>query len=317
MMSGCQILVIRLGAMGDVIHALPAVASLKQSFPGCKLSWAIEPKWRYLLSDNPCVDEIIEVDRGNLRALLGLRSRLRKGGFDVAVDFQGLIKSALVASFARPEKIYGFDRLCVRERLASLFYSRSVKPVSAHVVDRNLELAAAAGASNALRLFPLPAGEPTGKLPSGAFVLANPLAGWESKQWPVEYYDELAARLQRECGLPLVVNGQDRIDIPGTWSDVSGLPGLVYATRRAVAVVGVDSGPMHLAAAMGKPGVAIFGPTDPGRNGPYGDSITVLRSEAAATTYKRHASIHPAMRAVTPEQVMNALKARLTQASKS
>jgi heptosyltransferase-1 len=302
--------------MGDIIHALPAVASLKQSFPGCKLSWAVETKWRYLLSDNPCVDEVVDVDRREFAAWLALRRRLRHGEFDFAVDFQGLFKSALVASFARPEKIYGFHRSCVRERIASLFYSTTVKPTSAHVVDRNLELAAAAGASSSVRLFPIPAGRAEGQLPSGAFVLANPLAGWESKQWPLDYYAALADRLQHDCGLHLVINGSARIDLPGTWSHVSGLPGLVYATRRAVAVVGVDSGPMHLAAVMGKPGVAIFGPTDPARNGPYGDTFTILRSHLAATTYKRGAKIDEGMRAVTPDQVTNALKLRLPQAAK-
>ena len=316
-MTGCRILVVRLGSMGDIIHTLPAVASLKQSFPGCKLSWAIETRWRYLLSDNPCVDDVIDVDRRNLRALLALRRRLRDGKFDFAVDFQGLIKSAMVAAFARPDKIYGFDRSSVREKLASLFYSGTLKPASVHIVDRNLELVAAAGANNSVRLFPLPAGRANNPLPSGGFVLANPLAGWESKQWPLDHYAELGARLQGECGLQLVINGPDRIDIPGTWSDVSGVPGLVYATRRALAVVGVDSGPMHLAAAMGKPGVAIFGPTDPARNGPYGDTITVLRSVAASTTYKRGGSIDPAMCAVTPGQVMNALKERLALATHS
>src|SRR5688572_18590709 len=122
-MTGCRILIVRLGAMGDIIHSLPAVASLKQGFPGCKLSWAVETKWRYLLSDNPCVDEVVDVDRRGLGAWLALRGRLRHRRFDFAVDFQGLFKSALVASFGRPEKIYGFHRSCVREKIASLFYS--------------------------------------------------------------------------------------------------------------------------------------------------------------------------------------------------
>ena len=115
-----RILVVRLGAMGDIIHTLPAAASLKQSYPGCTLAWAVESKWRYLLSDNPCVDEIIDVDRNSLGGLAALRRRLLAGRFDFAADFQGLIKSALVASAGRPEKIYGFDRSCVREKLATM-----------------------------------------------------------------------------------------------------------------------------------------------------------------------------------------------------
>jgi heptosyltransferase-1 len=315
-MSGSRILVVRLGAMGDIIHALPAVASLKQAFPGSTLVWAVESKWRYLLRDNPSVDEVVEVDRHNFRAVYTLWRRLREKRFDIAVDFQGLIKSALVASFGRPDKIYGYDRSSAREKLACLFYSGVVKPSAVHVVDRNLQLAATAGASSLLKLFPLPAGEPQGELPSTPFVLANPLAGWESKQWPIEYYSDLAARLQRELDLQLVVNGADTIHVHGAWPHASGISGVVHATRRALAVVGVDSGPMHLAAALGRPGVAIFGPTDPARNGPYGDSITVLRAPDATTTYKRGTNIDPSMRAITPERVMHALKQRLVQAVK-
>jgi heptosyltransferase-1 len=316
-MSSCRILVVRLGAMGDIIHTLPAVASLKQAFAGSKLVWALESKWRYLLHDNPSVDEVVEIDRRNVRAILAVRRRLRETKFDIAVDFQGLIKSALVASFGRPEKIYGYDRSSAREKLACLFYSGVVKPSAVHVVDRNLELAAAVGASGSLKLFPLPPGEPQGKLPPTPFVLASPFAGWQAKQWPLAYYEELASRLQRELDIQLVVNAADAVHVPGAWPHASGIRGLVYATRRALAVVGVDSGPMHLAAALGKPGVAIFGPTDPARNGPYGGSITVLRASEAKTTYKRAATVDESMRAIIPEQVMSALKQRIVQAANS
>jgi heptosyltransferase-1 len=316
-MNECRILVVRLGAMGDIIHTLPAVASLKQSFPGCRLSWVVEGKWRYLLSANPTIDDVIELNRRNLQSWFSLRQQLLAGKFDFAVDFQGLIKSAMVASLARADKIYGFDRSSVREKLASLVYSRSAKPSSPHVVDRNLELAASAGAKNSVRLFPLPSGEPEGDLPPGDFILASPLAGWESKQWPLEHYAELACSLRAQCGLPLVINGAHHIDVRGAHSHASGLPGLVHATRRALAVIGIDSGPMHLAAALGKPGVAIFGPTDPARNGPYGGSVTVLRSASAETTYKRNTGIAAEMRSVTPDQVLSSLKARITQAAKS
>jgi heptosyltransferase I len=316
-MTGCRILVVRLGAMGDIIHTLPAVASLKQGFPGCTITWAVESKWRYLLADNPSVDEVIPVDRHSVRAVLALRRRLHDRRFDIGIDFQGLIKSAVVASFGRPDKIYGYDRSSAREKIACLFYSGVVKPSAVHIVDRNLELAAAAGASSSVKFFSLPPGEPQGQLPPVPFVLANPFAGWESKQWPIDCYAELAARLQRELDVQLVINAAQKIDVPGAWPHASGIRGLVYATRRALAVVGVDSGPMHLAAALGKPGVAIFGPTDPARNGPYGDSITVLRAPDATTTYKRTGTIDESMRRITPEQVVSALKLRIAQAAKS
>jgi len=138
-------------------------------------------------------------------------------------------------------------------------------------------------------------------------VLASPLAGWGSKQWPLEMFAEVARLLD----LPLVVNGppeaaETLARIRGAHVHVSGLAGLIDATRRAHAVIGVDSGPMHLAAALSKPGVAIFGPTDPARNGPYGGSLRVLRSSSAVTTYKRRDD-DGWMREITPAAVVEAL----------
>jgi heptosyltransferase-1 len=217
-----------------------------------------------------------------------------------------------VAASARPDRIFGFHRSQVREGLAALFYSHSVRVHSAHVVDQNLELIKASGASNVVRSFHIPEGQPEGTLPERDFVLASPNAGWAGKQWPLENYTELARMLDREHGLDLVLNvSGETPPVPGTHTHVSGLPGLIHATRRAVAVLGLDSGPMHLAAALGKAGVAIFGPTDPARNGPYGTSIAVLRSPNAQTTYKRSAEIHPSMRDITPLKVFQSLKACL------
>jgi heptosyltransferase I len=299
--------------MGDIVHALPAVSTLKHNYPGWRLTWAVEPRWAPLLDGNPFVDRLVLIRRDSAAAFRESWRALRSERYDFAVDFQGLIKSALTATFARPKQIFGFHQSQIRERAAGLFYSRKITSQAAHVVDRNLELAASAGATAALKKFWLPAGTPEGDLPAGDFVLASPLAGWTSKQWPIEYYRSLGARLHKELGLPLVLNGP-----PGSGLDhISGLPGLLDATRRAVAVVGVDSGPLHLAAAMGKPGVAIFGPTDPARNGPYGDTIQVLRAPSAATTYKRGASIDPAMQAITPDTVFDSLKTVLCSSSPS
>jgi heptosyltransferase I len=299
-----RLLVVRLGAMGDIIHALPAVASLKHSYPGWKLVWAVEPKWASLLEENPFVDELIPVRRDTFPGLMATRRDLRAERFDFAVDFQGLIKSALVATVARPGRIFGFHQMQTRERAAGLFYSNKTLSQALHAVERNLDLAAAAGAVSTIRNFHLPAGRPEGELPPGPFVLASPLAGWGAKQWPMEHYQELAGRLREEFGIPLVLNGPPGSGLP----HISGLPGLIHATRCAAAVVGVDSGPIHMAAALGRPGVAIFGPTDPARNGPYGDTIRVLRSPVATTTYKRTAAIDQSMHSVSPAEVLDALK---------
>jgi heptosyltransferase I len=315
-MKGPRILVVRLGSMGDVIAALPAVASLKQSLPQSRITWVIEPRWAVLLEGNPHVDAVIQFDRRTFEGWRIAWRELRRERFDLAVDFQGLVKSALLATVARPERIFGFTADYAREAPASWFYSDKVSIRLYHAVERNLDLAAAAGASRIVRAFALPFGEPEGELPAGDFVLASPLAGWGAKQWPLESYRDLARLLRSEFGVTLVLNAPRRIEVEGAWTHVSTIPGLIHATRRAAAVVGIDSGPTHLAAALGKPGVAIYGPTDPARHGPYGETIQVLRISDAVTSYRRSAEPDPSMRAIGAEQVLNALAGKLSQASK-
>jgi heptosyltransferase-1 len=314
-MSPFRILVVRLSSMGDVIHTLPAAATLKHSFPHSRLTWIIRPRWMPLLESNPYIDEVIPLERSISAGLAGAR-RLRAGHFDLAIDFQGLIQTALLAAAARPDKLVGFDRARVRERPASWFYSSGIQTRAEHAVDRNLELAAGAGATNLLRTFPLPPGAPEGSLPAGKFALASPLAGWGAKQWPMEYWTELA----RELDFPLVVNGPADAapllqQIRGAHVHLSGIGGLIDATRRAHAVVGVDSGPLHLAAALLKPGAAIYGPTNPGRHGPYGGSFRVLRAPDAVTSYSRGVDPDESMRAITPSMVAAALMAALESKS--
>lgn len=312
--GGPRILAVRLGAMGDIIQCLPAVASLKHGIPKSHVTWVVEPRWAPLLADNPYLDRVVLFDRRSLTGLPAAWREARAQRYDIAVDFQGLVKSALVASAARPERLVGLHRTLVRERIAAWFYSVNVASKAEHVVDRYLDLASAAGASSLIRSFPLPAGRPEGSLPSGPFVLASPMAGWAAKQWPLEYYSELGRLLFSETGCTLVLNAPSPIEARHTHAHVSGLPGLIDATRRAVAVVGVDSGPLHLAAALGKPGVAIFGPTDPARNGPRGGAITVLRSPLALTSYKRNHS-GEAMRAIRPRTVLEVLQSVLASIS--
>jgi heptosyltransferase-1 len=299
--KAADILVVRLGAMGDIIHTVPAVAALKQNHPDSCLTWLVEPQWMPLLEDNPFVDRILPLRRSTLSGLLETWRELRLHTYDLAIDFQGLIKSALSARASGARRVHGFHESLVRERAAAFFYTDRTFSPSTHVVDQAMDLARTAANE---RIFPLPQGCPEGDLPPGDFVLASPLAGWRSKQWPMEYYEKLGERLN-QAGIPLILNGPPDSNLPHR----SGLPGLIHATRRALAVVGVDSGPLHLAAALGKPGAAIFGPTDPARNGPYGDSIRVLRAPAAATTYKRGATIDESMRQITPDQVFESLMA--------
>ena len=311
-----RILVVRLSSMGDIIHTLPAVATLKHSFGTSRLSWIIDARWQDLLERNPFVDEVIPLRRQSLPGIWEACGRLRRERFDLAVDFQGLMKSAAVALAARADRVAGYHQSQLREPVAGLAYSLKARVSAPHVVDRHLELVRACGANSVVTAFPLPAGQPEGALPSGPFVLACPWGGWPGKQWPLENYSEVGKRLEQALGLPLVVNGPPAaasvlLPLAHVRVHVSGLGGLIDATRRSVAVLGIDSGPAHLAAALNKPGVVIYGPTCPQRNGPYGGSLQVLRSPNARTTYKRRKSPDPSMLEITPVAVFEALREQL------
>jgi heptosyltransferase-1 len=306
-----SILIVRLGAMGDILHALPALNSLRLSFPGHSIYWVVASKWSPLLEGNPGITTLIPFERHGFHKVIDAWRQLRPLRPERALDFQGLIQSALVGRASRPRAFFGFSRTAARERLASLFYTHPVTPSSVHVVDRNLELAHAAGATHAASLPWIPLGRPEGELPGEPFVLCNPFAGWTGKQWPIDRYDVLA-RLLEPHGLRLVLNVpiERAVEVSGlrhVHIYHSSLYGLIDATRRATAVVGLDSGPLHLAAALQKPGVALFGPTDPTRNGPYQGRISVIRPECVATTYRRDNTIHPSMAAIAVDRVLDAL----------
>lgn len=308
-----RILVVRLGAMGDVIHVLPAVASLRRSFPQANLTWLIEPRWAPLVTG---VDEVIEVDRRRYESIRAAVWRLRGHAWDWAIDFQGLLKSAVAARVSGARRVTGYDYPLLRERWAGWCYTERIAAPGEHIVDRHLHLVQACGARSICREFPLPPGSPEGRLPEEPFVLASPFAGWKSKEWPLDYYARLAELLRRRNGCALVLNGHEKAAaalrrVAGVTVHISSIAGLIDATRRARAVLGVDSGPLHLAAALGKPGVALFGPTDPARNGPYGGTLRVLRDPAAVTSYKRRDRIDPSMAALTPERAAAALEESL------
>lgn len=308
-----RILVVRLGAMGDVIHTLPAVATLRASFPQAHIAWVIEPRWMPLVEGNPAVNECIPFERRSWSGLRAAWAALRRYPFELAVDFQGLLKSALTARAAGARRIAGYDWSQLREPAAGLLYSERRRVEAAHIVDRHLELARACGASCRRVEFALPEGALEAELPQGGFVLASPFAGWPAKEWPLDRYEALGALLERRAGLPLVLSGRpqelERLRaIKHTIPYICSLTGLIAATRLATAVVGVDSGPLHLAAALAKPGVALYGPTDPARNGPYGGSIRVLRSAGAVTSYQRKRVPDPSMLAIEPAMVFEALE---------
>jgi heptosyltransferase I len=310
-MSSGSILVIRLSALGDIIHTLPAVTTLKKSFPEKRIAWLVAPRWIPLLEGNPYIDEIIPLDRRNVPHALETLRRVRALQAELAFDFQGLFQSALAGRLGRPKALFGFAKTVAREPFAAALYTHSIAVRGPHRVERAVQLAEAAGASKPDFSAWVPHGTPEGELPSHPFVLTNPFAGWAGKEWPLESYATLAELLGNK-GLKLVANvteaqANQLKQLKNVAIHVSGLQGLLDATRRATAVVGLDSGPLHLAAALRKPGVGLYGPTDPALTGPFGGSMTVLRAGDVETTYKRHGEIHDSMREIRPEQVAEAL----------
>ena len=306
-----KILVVRLGAMGDILHTMPAVQRLRDLWPKAEITWVLEPKWMPLLHGTTLADHLLPLDRRSPLSVWIAAKWLRRWQPDLAIDFQGLIKSALTALVSGAGRRIGFSDTQLREREAGVFYTEAFTAQSAHVVARNLELVSSLGIAQSNATLRGPAGFPEGKLPEGDFVLAAPYAGWKSKQWPIERYIEIGKRLDQTFGYKLVLNVMPANEIPPSeflWRHESGIDGLIHATRRARAVLGLDSGPLHLAALLGKPGVALFGPTDPARNGPYGASIRVLRTYGAVTTYKRGTELDDSMLQLDTDRVWTSLE---------
>ncbi len=336
-----RILIVRLGAMGDVLHGLPVAAALRRAYPAAHLGWIIEPRWTDLLCAagearnaprsplKPLVDTVYEVDTRALRsgsrwawrqAANTLRS-IRAAKYEVTLDLQGSMKSGVLAWLSGAREVVGFAR--TREAPAMMFYDRALKVSAEHVVDQNLQLAVAVAGN----LAPAPVELP---LDRGAdawcelelrkhgrfdYALLSPGVGWGAKRWPAERYGEVAGNLAAQ-GLWSFINagpGEETLAREvqaasgGTAIVVSCAVGLLLAlTRRAKIFIGGDSGPMHLAATLGVPVVAIFGPTDPARNGPYGTRAKVLRSSQSRTSYSHVAAREPGLMAITVDQVVEA-----------
>ena len=363
-MAIARILIVRLGSMGDVIHALPAAAALRALFPQARIGWAIEEHWAELLCsrprdlsaprprspEEPLVDQIHIIDTrgwrirpfcgGTRREVLAAMRELRQTNYDVAIDFQGAWKSGVIALASRAPVRIGFD--APRERAARLFYTRRVRGQGEHIVEQNVSLLAAlvplAGDGPAtVREIALPQPPPAPELPGDeaqerwadeelarhgwtqrGFAIINPGAGWAAKCWPAENYAEVARGLA-ESGIPSIVNfgpGEEAlaraVETASRGAAVAGgrysLSELIALTRRARLFVGGDTGPMHLAAALHVPVVAIFGPTDPARNGPYATEAVVLRSPESVTNHSRRAPRDTAMLAIAPAAVLGAAR---------
>lgn len=330
-----RVLAVRLGAIGDVVNALVLATALKEASPDSYLGWVVHPLVEPLVRGHPCVDRVHVLERGRgVRGFLALARELRRERYDVALDLQRLAKSALLARLSGAPRVLGHDRARTKE-LAWLWTNERLAPGEggAHMLTQYLAFARRLGArAEAPRhAFPSDAAAEAraaalvGEL-GGAPVLVNLGASKPANRWAPERFGALAAALARDGQVVCLTGGPgDRGAAerarPAAGAAVRDLVGatslreLVALTARARLFVGCDTGPMHLAAALGVPVVALFGPADPARTGPYGAGHVVLReSPPCAPCGKKSCPLprHACMEDLTLERVLAAVRARLS-----
>ncbi len=339
-----KILIVRLGSLGDIIHALPAQQLLHHCLPHTEIHWLTESAYVPLLEAAPGVTRVWVAGlrkwswQSSTKPFLHLMRALRREHFDLAFDFQGLVKSAIVARVSGARMVAGFGAELTRERLASSFYSREAVTQPGeklHVVDLNLRLAHQPGCTNgAGPIIPLRIPDASIRLVREKLakqgihrpVLLNPGAGWVTKVWPINQYAALAVRIQQELGIPVVLTygpGEERVveafQQAGTnvFSFPTSIMELAALCRESRLMVAGDTGPLHLAVALRTPTVAIMGPSAVWRNGPYTDAdIVVKRQLPCSDCYKRTCDKFICMD-IPVEQVFAAVRERLRAVEQS
>jgi lipopolysaccharide heptosyltransferase I len=337
-----RFLVIRLSSIGDIVHALPAVSALGRTYPQAEIHWVVETRYAVLLEGNPYVREALKLDTLGWRrhglsaatledALRGILA-LRAVSYDVAIDFQGLWKSGFIAWLSRARERLGLAEFWLREPSAAVFYTERVSPVGrSHAIDHYLALAEHLGAREEQREFPLPHTAEDDRhverqlalLEIQDFIIVNPGGGWKAKRWAPEDYAELIRDLETRLPWKILLTGSP--DEGELISEILRLAGAKQAryfpstlvqfialARRAKLLVGGDTGPLHLAAAVGTPLVAIHGPTDAARVGPFCGSDIALRGPGPIDHTRRGAN--PSYIAgVSVESVVRAIEERLAR----
>ncbi|MEO8725813.1 MAG: glycosyltransferase family 9 protein [Acidobacteriaceae bacterium] len=343
-----RVLIVRLSAMGDILHALPAVSALRAAQPQLEIGWLVEERWLPLLRSRPNAAPLSHLPRSNAQPLVDfihcsnlalwrrswlssatrsglaqLIRELRAQHYDAVIDFQGALRSGFLARLtcAHDIDIYGEDS--PREWIARYLFSHRVRTTGSHVIEQDLELASAFAAT------PLPYTPPLlphddearqwsrKQMHERPLVLMNPGAGWGAKCWPAERYGRVAQALFA-MGLTVLVNAgpaerglanQVATESAGAARVVEPtLQQLIELTRLSALFIGGDTGPLHLAAALEVPTVAIFGPTDPARNGPFANRAVILRSHRSQRNHARKSAPEAGLLTITPAEVLAAAR---------
>lgn len=339
-----RILIVRLSALGDIVHALPVLNALRKQFPDAEIDWLVEENYAATLalaaglhrriivraSANVSSGDVVSFAStgGYFRAMSFLRSQ----HYDAALDLQGLLKSATWARASGAKRVIGFDRDDLREPLAASLYSETVKPdVSGHVIRKNLSILRAFGVEPgpAELLLQPPASAAMIKAiqtagGSNGYIVINPGAAWPNKCWPPDRFGAVATALRDRTGLhSLVTWGPKERALAESVSQASAgaaapapptsISDLAALMRSAALAISGDTGPLHIAAAVGTPIVGLFGPTRPERNGPWEPRDEVIsRSDTCVCHHKRQCLRGaPCINEIKVEQVIAAAERRL------
>jgi 3-deoxy-D-manno-octulosonic-acid transferase/heptosyltransferase-1 len=330
-----NILIVKLSAIGDVIHTLPSLAALRRLYPDAHITWVIEEAAAGLIKNHPCLDEVLVSRRKKwIRDIRGLQfgstvkeinsfiKTLRQRRYDLVIDFHGLFKSSMIVFLSRSKRKLGYDSM---QELSGLFLNEKIpEDMNKHAVDRYLDFPRYLGAKEENAEFILPPDKEAQvkvktlmdkyHLEDKKFIAVNPIALWETKLWNNEKFAELANLINDRLQMKVVITGSDRETLDkitaSTNKEIINLggqtliPELACLYKKARIVISTDSGPMHLAAAVGTPVIALFGPTDPARTGPYGSGHVIIKTDLACSPcFLKKCSTKKCMEDITPMQV--------------
>ena len=347
-----KILIVRLGAMGDILHALPAATAIRAALPNATIGWLVEERWSELLTaqgrkasphgvspQKPVVNNIHTLDTRRWRQhffrpsataeIAGAMKRVRKIGYDFALDFQGAIKSGIFAKLGGAKILAGYAD--PRESATRYFYRKVLARQGDHVIEQNLMLAREAlqpvlGNRELKSLAPQLPVDPTAeawadseitRLGIASYAIVNPGAGWGAKQWPAERFGEVAKALAAHNIKTLVNASAEESELARAVVRSSGgnafelrctIGQLIALTRRARVLIGGDTGPLHLGAALQIPVVGLYGPTDPVRTGPYGAKAIALRHPESETTFSHHREVEAGLLKISAVEVIAAAR---------
>lgn len=340
-----NIAIVKLSSLGDIVHALPVASTLKKHFKNCRITWITEKAGVQLLGNYPDVDDVIVVDtkgwrkqiRNPLRypflitEIIRTIKKLRSVDHVAAVDLQGLLKSGVILRFLRSRERWGFPPHKCRERINARFTNRHISDslLHGHIIDRNLAFAYLMGAKTPVTKLRFPCPKPEkiiidefiNSLPRNKKkIIINPGAGWVTKTWPVENHRGLCTYLYEKHDAvsiltwgpgeeSLVRSIHEGLESCTVIAPTTSLAQLAYLLTQAVCVIGGDTGPIHLAAAQGVPVVALLGPSDPVRNGPYGNNHAMVYHELECSgCYKRKCRDPKCMGRITVDEVITAFE---------